>query len=302
MTDCNEIKNTFPKVTQEPPVNRYSLVVENAFPEGMALSSDGMVVTGSSTTGTIYTAEQSDSTLVARSVAGANLPAALGMTVDANRLYFTSGDNAQVGVYDLNTNQAVNVYTAPSPTAGDSTLLNDLVLVGDYGYVTDSYRPVLFRFATDGSASELTPWLDLTDSPIRYESGFNLNGIDVTPGGEHLIVMQSNTGKLFRITVATQEITEINLDGENIQGGDGIYLAENRVYVALNAPGKVARVAMNADFSRGEVTIVAEDLQFPTAVAVDKSVLYILNSQLDKRNAGQPAELPFVITTVSLTD
>ena len=151
-------------------------------------------------------------------------------------------------------------------------------------------------------ASELTPWLDLTDSPIRYESGFNLNGIDATPGGEHLIVMQSNTGKLFRITVATREITEINLDGENIQGGDGIYLAGDQVYVALNALGKVARIAMSKDFSRGEVTIAAEGLQFPTAVVVDKSVLYILNSQLDKLNTGQPAELPFVITTVSLTD
>ena len=157
MTDCNEIKNMFPKVAQEPPVNRYSLVVENAFPEGIALSSDGMVVTGSLTTGTIYTAERSDSTLVARPIAGANLPAALGMTVDANRLYFTSGGNAQVGVYDLNTNQAVNVYTAPSPTAGDSTLLNDVILVEDYGYVTDSYRPVLFRFATDGSRLRTYP-------------------------------------------------------------------------------------------------------------------------------------------------
>ena len=291
----------FPKVTQEPPVNRYTLAVENAFPEGMALSSDGTLVTGSSTTGTIYTAKLSDSTLAARPIAGANLPAALGMTVDAaNQLYFTSGDSTQVGVYDLNTNQSVKVYTAPAPTANDSTLLNDLVLVGNTGYVTDSYRPVLFSFAVNGAATTLTPWLDLTDSPIRYEEGFNLNGIDVTPDGEYLIVMQSNTGKLFRITIATQEVMEINLNGESIKNGDGIYLSGNQVYVALNMPGKVAQVTLNADFSQGEASIIADGLQFPTAVAMSGNELYILNSQLDKRNAGQPAELPFVITSFSL--
>ena len=34
---------------------------------------------------------------------------------------------------------------------------------------------------------------------IVYQAGFNVNGIDATPNGKRLIIVQSNTGQLFKV-------------------------------------------------------------------------------------------------------
>ena len=36
-----------------------------------------------------------------------------------------------------------------------------------------------------------------------YEAGFNANGIAATPNGKRLIIVQSNTGKLFTVDPKT---------------------------------------------------------------------------------------------------
>ena len=58
---------------------------------------------------------------------------------------------------------------------------------------------------------EVEAWLALSGTPLEYEEGFNLNGIASSPDGAYLIVVQSNTGELFRITTETKEVTQIDL-------------------------------------------------------------------------------------------
>ena len=48
---------------------------------------------------------------------------------------------------------------------------------------------------------------------FQLVSGFNLNGIDATPNGKTLVVVQSATGKLFSVAPGTGATKEISLGG-----------------------------------------------------------------------------------------
>jgi hypothetical protein len=47
---------------------------------------------------------------------------------------------------------------------------------------------------------------------IAYGEGFNANGIDSLRGGHTLVIVQSNTGKLFRVNPRNGRTREIALD------------------------------------------------------------------------------------------
>lgn len=110
-------------------------------------------------------------------------------------------------------------------------------------------------------------WLDLTGTAIVYQSNLNLddpsglglnainlNGIVATNNGKYLIVVQTNTGKLFRIDIASKDVTEIDLGGATLTYGDGILLSRRRtLYVARNQIALIALVQLSEDFSRSTV-------------------------------------------------
>lgn len=287
----------------EPPpetATDYTVPGDTTFPEGIAYDvTNGTLYTGSSTNGQLYAGNRSDTELSNLSV---STSAALGMEVAEGQLWVAGGESGSLYRVSLSDN-TVTELSAPTPESADSTLLNDVTLAGDgYAYITDSYRPVLFRIAIDGSGS-LEPWLELDNTPIQYASGFNLNGLAATPDGRYLLTVQTNTGQLFRIDLSTQEVTEVTISGGDLSNGDGIDLAEGTLYVAQNLTGQVAVVQLSDDYSSGEIMrTIQRDFQMPTAVTVAGDNLLVLNSQLDRRNAGQPANLPFTISTVAITN
>ena len=287
----------------EPPpktASDYTIPSDTTFPEGIAYdAASGTLYTGSSTNGQLYANNQGDTELSSLSV---STPAALGMEVAEEQLWVAGGERGSLYRVSLSDN-TVTELSAPTPGSADSTLLNDVTLAGGgYAYITDSYRPVLFRVAVDGSGP-LEPWLDLSSTTIQYASGFNLNGIAATPDGRYLLTVQTNTGQLFRVDLSTQEVTEVSVSGGDLSNGDGIDLAENTLYVAQNLTGQVAVVQLSDDYSSGDIVrTIQRDFQMPTAVAVAGDNLLVLNSQLDRRNAGQPADLPFTISTIEITN
>jgi Cu-Zn family superoxide dismutase len=105
------------------------------------------------------------------------------------------------------------------PGATSPTLIYDVAVLDGDAYFTDSYHPVLFRLPQEavdsGGDGELEPWLDFAGTVLHYQhgdglaSGLNLNGTVACPDGSNLIVVQTNTGKLFRITVSTKEVVEV---------------------------------------------------------------------------------------------
>ncbi|MDO4245985.1 MAG: superoxide dismutase, partial [Deinococcus sp.] len=169
--------------------------------------------------------------------------------------------------------------------------VNDLVLAPDGNvYVTDSSRPVIFRV---DKAMNLTAWLDLSGTPIKYGPGVNLNGIVATPDGKYLLAMQLNTGDLWRIDLRTKAVKKV-LGG--LQNGDGLLLDGRSLYVARNKDQVVSKVSLSADYGSGQ--LVKEEplagLRFPATLARIGNDLVVTQAQLD-RMGGTP-ETPFKLT------
>ena len=86
-----------------------------------------------------------------------------------------------------------------------STFINDVVLHKDAAWFTDSQRPVLYKVAPRQGrpADARVRRVPLTGAWHQVANEFNANGISTTPGDRALLVVQSVTGKLFRVNPST---------------------------------------------------------------------------------------------------
>ena len=285
-------------------VTSYTLPGSAVYPEGVAYRAGSKnFYVGSTTDGTIFKGTLGKKDTEVLLPPATERPSAIGMKVDeAGRLYVAGGASGKMFVYDTGSKALIKAFDTPAVPAG-GTFVNDVALTAEGAYFTDSSRPVLFRVArTAAGVGELTPWLDFTGSVLKYQAGFNLNGIAATTDGKYLIVVQSNTGKLFRITVADKAVAEIDLGGGTVKSGDGILLSGQTLYVVRNSATLIVPVTMSADFSSGTLGTAFTDasLRYPTTIAQNGSRLLVVNSQFDKRGPGLTPELPFTVSSVAL--
>jgi sugar lactone lactonase YvrE len=197
----------------------------------------------------------------------------VGMKVAAhNRLWVAGGPAGTGHVFDAATGEQLRVCRlAPD---GASTFVNDVVVTRDAAWFTDSFRGVIYRVDLDDcDFSEV----DLTALAPPEANVFRLNGIDATPNGKTLVVVNSTAGQLYRIDVATEDVDLIEV-GESVHG-DGILLSGHTLYVVRDRD-HVAVIELAPDLSSGSV--VAEltgDLDVPTTVARFGSSLYVVNAR-----------------------
>lgn len=205
---------------------------------------------------------------------------ALGLEVDDNgRLYIAGGSTGKVFVYDISSRELVAKFDT-----GEGGFINDLTITrtGDV-YATDSFRPFLYRISPQEVAAGGGPVTAIPVSPeIRYVEGFNLNGI--APFGHSVIVVNSATGKLFRITPrggVHRRIVEIEVMGGSLRTGDGLERAGRHLFVVRNGPELVADVELEGFARRGEVLSMTGDPTFmtPTTVALAHGRLFVVNSE-----------------------
>src|SRR6185295_18272202 len=178
------------------------------------------------------------------------------------------------------------------------TFINDVAIApSGAAYFTDSLSPFLYRVARDDGKFKFTRWLDFTGTPLVFQPGFNVNGIAATSNGKYLIVVQSNTGKLFRITISSKKVVEIDLGGASVTNGDGIWLRGHTLYVSRNSNELIVKIRLADDFASGRVVSSTTDASFgfPTTIAQAGDRLLVVNSQFDKRGPGLMPELPFTV-------
>lgn len=272
-------------------VRDYPLPGVETYPEGVAYDTrKGVIYTGSATNGDVYAVDAATGTVSKFSEGGAlGRRVALGLKVDAQgRLWIAGGAQGTVSILTPDGVTLKVLETPPSPVP----YINDLTPAPDGNvYVTDSTRPVIFRVDRD---LNLTAWLDLGNTPLKYGPGINLNGITATPDGRYLLAMQLNTGELWRIDLRTKAVKKVM---GNLINGDGILLDGRTLYVARNANQVVSKVTLSADYGTG--TLVAEEplrgLRFPTTLAAVGGDLIVTQGQLDKLQGGTP-ETPFKLT------
>jgi Cu-Zn family superoxide dismutase len=287
---------------------RYTFpAADTVYPEGVAYhAGNGDFFVGSTANGAIYrgNAWGTNRNLEVFLAGGADgRTAATGMKVNPQgQLFISGGATGMIWMYDAVTGRFLSSFHNGLPAT--ATFVNDVAIAPDgAAYFTDSLTPWIYRIKADAQGVfRFEFWRDLRGSPLEYVQGFNLNGIAVTPDGKYLIVVQSNTGKLFRVATDGGEIAEIPLaGGDRMTAGDGILLDGRTLYIARNSLNLIVAVRFNADYTGGQQigSFTDPSFQFTTTIARAGDRLLVVNSQFNRRNTNNP-ELPFSVSSVPM--
>lgn len=295
----------------------YPIPGPRVFPEGIAYDpAAGAFFVGSTEDGTIYRGDLTTGVIETfLSGGGDGRTAVTGLEVDsAGRLVVCGRRTGRIFVYDAASGDLLGrVWNGRT----DGTLINDVVIAPDgVAYVTDSFLPVLYRVdlsslpvgAGSTPVAEISErgadaFVNFTGSALAYADGFNANGIVATPDGKALLVVQFNTGRLYRVELATRAVTEVPLTGGDLLGGDGLALDGTTLWALLDTTGELIRVELNGTLDRGEVVASVTDPTFayPTTLAlVGDGTALVVNSQLDMAGEGATPMLPFTISRIIL--
>ena len=204
------------------------------------------------------------------------------MKVDRGRLFVAGGPTGDAFVYNARTGAPIASYDLP--TSGP-TFVNDVVVTKRAAWFTDSQRAALYRLplgpgGRPGPASSITTVM-LTGDYDHVDGSFNVNGIDATPNGKTLVIVQSTGGNLFTVT-AMGTTRSIALAGnESVPNGDGILLDGKTLYVVQNRLNVIAKIALSPNLRSGRVLrrISSPDFDVPTTVAELGSRLYAVNAR-----------------------
>jgi hypothetical protein len=234
-------------------------------------------------------------------------PLATGMKVRDGLLYVSGGITGEIRIYDL-----ADPTKAPVVFETGGGFINDLDLTPDGDvYATDSFKPAIYKVSAASVAAGTGPVETINVAPeitVDTTPGvFNLNGI-VAKNNHELIVVQSNTGKLYRITfgdsVTDRKIEEIEVDGGPLTGGDGLLLDRGRLLVvrgtngeeppAKGSNGVVDVVKLRHHRTEGEVVkeITDESFAGPSTIARAKNLLLVVNANF----AGAETAKEFTVT------
>lgn len=276
---------TFPKIISLP--NGWQ-------PEGIASGSGRSFYVGSLADGAIYTGDFGagrGSVLVP----GQSGLMAMGLYVDprTNYLFVAGGVGGQGRVYDASTGALLRTYQFQDTldAAPLSTLVNDVIVTREAAYFTDSFAAFLYSVPLgldgalpDQAAVKRLPLSgDFVQAPqVPGQFILNSNGIEATADGAWLVIVQTITGKLFRVDPQTGVTTLIDLGGAAVPVGDGLLLAGSRLYVVQNSRD-IAVVNLNHDLTSGAIerTIDDPDFRAPSTMASFGDSLYVVNARFD---------------------
>jgi sugar lactone lactonase YvrE len=275
----------------------YALPGSDVFPEGVDTFGQYFYVT-STTDGAVFRGRIGSDDVAKVFLQGGQDGRTFGVGIEAtdDLLLVAGGGTGSLFVYDRRNGAFLGRHTVAR--ASSSPFLNDIAVTsnGDV-FVTDSAADVVYRIAADDitSNSALEVFADFAGSDPTGE--FNANGIVATPDGRYLIVVQSDTGRLLRVSTRDGSIRPIDLGGATVTTGDGLELQGSTLYVVRNV-GVITEVRLKQRFTRGRVVSETTDpsFQLPTTVALDRGRLLVVNSQFDQRGLD-PVE-PFTVSSI----
>ena len=245
-------------------------------PEGIAIGKTPYAYFGSRLDGDIYRIDLR--TGHGRVVSPGPGTPSLGLKIDdRGRLFVSGGSGGNARVIDTRTGTVLKSY----PLQTVPSFINDVTLAGGAAWYTDSTNPVLFKvpLGRHGKLPAAAVRVPLTGA-IAYTTGNNANGITATPDGRGLIIVQSNTGKLFRVGWSGVT-TEIDLGGENVANGDGLWLRGSTLFVVQNRLNVIAEVKLDRHATAGTVVSRTTSAAFdvPTTIAEFGGRFYLPNAR-----------------------
>lgn len=274
-----------PAVASAAPVFPSTIDLPDGFqPEGIAIGPGPVAYLGSLADGSIYRADLV--TGRGRIISDGPGTPSVGMKTDARgRLYVAGGAAGDARVIDTRSGRVL----ASHRLASGAAFVNDVVLTPAGAWFTDSINPVLYRLS-HGVVTAVPLTGDLV-----YQPGFNVNGIARTPDGDGLVVVQSNTGKLFRVSYSgvTTEIALVT----PMTNGDGLLLSGRTLYVVQNRLNTVAVLRLDRAATTAVVTDRLTDPRFdvPTTVAAFGTRLYLPNARF---GTTPTPETPYTVVAI----
>jgi sugar lactone lactonase YvrE len=256
-------------------------------PEGIAIGPGATAWLGSLADGDIYrvSLRTGKGSVV---VPGTGTPA-VGLKRDGSgRLYVAGGPSGTARVIDTGSG-AVTSY------ALGGAFVNDVVLTRKAAWFTDSGLPRLYRLdrGEGGAPAATATPVALTGEWVQG-TGFGANGIATAPGGKALLVVNSETGTLYRVET-TGVATEV--DTVSLKQGDGLLRHGRLLYVVRNQANTIVvlrldRTGLSAEQVR---TITSDDFDVPTTVARFGTHLYLPNARF---GTSSPTTADYWITQV----
>jgi sugar lactone lactonase YvrE len=251
-------------------------------PEGIETGRGPILYSGSRANGGVYAIDlrTGEGAIVVPPQTGR---AAVGLAFDqrSNYIFVAGGATGSGFVYDASTGESVAAY---SLTPGAPTFINDVVVTTDAAYFTESNRPVIYRVPL-GPGGQLPSQGDVQALPLTGEwqqlPGINANGIEATPDGDALIIVNSASGVLYEVDPATGFAMSIDVGGASLTMGDGLLLRANTLYVVRNRLNQIAVLELAADLTTAAVIDVITNPSFdtPTTLASFGNRLYAVNAR-----------------------
>ncbi|HEY7486748.1 MAG TPA: superoxide dismutase [Streptosporangiaceae bacterium] len=245
-------------------------------PEGIATGPGPVAYVGSLADGSIFRADlrTGRGTVFSK---GPGTPST-GLKTDGHHRLFVSGGSGGNGrVVDTRTGAIVKSYQFTTATS----FVNDVILTLGAAWFTDSTNPAIYKLPLrHGRLPDAAVSVPLSGD-IVYGPGNNANGITATPDGKALLIVQSNTGLLFRVDPATGVTRQVDLGGESLLNGDGLLLRGRTLYAVQNRDNTVTVVRLDAHATMGRVVQRVTDPRFdvPSTVAAFGDRLYLPNAR-----------------------
>jgi hypothetical protein len=218
-------------------------------------------------------------------VLGGRAGLGLKLDQDTNHLFVAGGGTGHAYVYDAKTGASLADFTL---AVGADTFINDVVLTKDAAYFTDSSRPALYKLPLGkhgqlpGAGASQT--IALGGDYVNVPGQFNANGI--VADGCSLIIVNSFTGKLFKVDPTTGFAKAIDLGGSNVVNGDGLILRGNRLYVIENFSNQVVVVKLAHDDLSGQIvqTITSPDFDIIATGVLMGDTIIVTNPRFSTPN------------------
>ena len=268
-------------------------------PEGVTKGRRGLLYVGSLADGRIIrvNSRTGNTTILPDSAVG---KPSVGLDYDRRRriLWVAGGDQGEIRAVQLGTGEVLATYTLPATP--DDRFINDLVVTRGAVYATDSAHQELGVVELPASLT-LPPSGPATVLPLTgelvYVDGFNANGIVRSNRGNWLVLVQSNTGRLFRVNPTTGQTRQIDLGGKRVRNGDGLERKGDILYVVRNQNHRVDVYDLSRNVKSGKrVDVIrSDDFDVPTTAAVVRRNLWVVNARFGNTD---PAPAPYWLTRV----
>ncbi|MFI9580936.1 SMP-30/gluconolactonase/LRE family protein [Streptomyces sp. NPDC052236] len=264
-------------------------------PEGIAIGGKPYAYMGSRANGAIYRTDlrTGKGGFIHE---GATGTASIGLKLDRDGLlYVSGGGGGSARVIDSRTGALVTSYQLTDSTGH---FINDVVLLGDRAWFTDSRDAVLYGVPRGREGA--TRALPLSGDWVQTPNVNNANGIVTTPDGRGLIVVSSSPGKLYHVNIKTGHATEIALNGaDNVANGDGLFRIGRTLYVVQNRQNLIGVFDLDAKARSATLRRTITDPRFdvPTTAARFGNRLYLVNARF---TSPQTPETTFTGVAVSL--